>query len=433
MKKPLGIALLGCGVVGSGVVKLLLEQADRLHTRAGRPLVLKHVVVRETEKERLVSVPYSVLSSKPEVVFHDPQVDVVIELIGGLEPARSYILKSFEHKKHVITANKSVLATHGDELFSAAHRHGCTLGFEASVGGGIPIVHALSHGLAANQITSIKAILNGTTNYVLSAMSQRSLSYTDALLEAQRLGYAEADPSMDVSGADSAQKLALLSRLCFGISITGDAIERRGIESVELVDIQYARIMGYVIKLIAEAWMSDHRVALHVEPTLVSRFDPLAQMPGPYNAIKVVGDVVKDTLLCGPGAGQLPTASAVIADLIDLALGHAAITFDSMRLWSPDKGIGLRSPSEIESRFYLRVNAMETPGSLAQVAGILGKEKISVASIVQHEQLETQRGLAVPIVISTHATNLGAIRRAVHDMNELNCCLSPCIYMPIAD
>jgi len=174
-------------------------------------------------------------------------------------------------------------------------------------------------------------------------------------------------------------------------------------------------------------------VALHVEPTLVHRFDPLAQMPGPYNAIEVVGDVVKDTLLCGPGAGQMPTASAVVSDLIDLALGHAAINFNSMRLWSPDKGIGLRSPSEIESRFYLRVNAEERPGSLAQVAGILGKEKISVASIVQHEQLETQRGLAVPIVISTHATNLGAIRRAVFAIDELTSCLTPSIYMPIAE
>lgn len=431
--KPLGVALLGCGIVGSGVVRLLTEQAKRLETHAGRALQLRHVVVREAEKERQVSVPDQLLSTDADKVIADKSVDVVVELMGGLEPARSHMLRSFESKKHVITANKAVLATHGDELFAAARKHGCTLGFEASVGGGIPIVHALSQGLAANQVTAIKAILNGTTNYILTAMSDRSLSYSDALLEAQRLGYAEADPTLDVNGMDSAQKLAILSRICFGISINGDDIERRGIQNVELVDMQYARIMGYVIKLIAEAWMSEHRVALHVEPTLVSRFDPLAQMPGPYNAIEVVGDMVTDTLLCGPGAGQMPTASAVVSDIIDLALGHAEINFASMRLWAPDRGIGLRSPSEIESRFYLRVNAQEQPGSLAQVAGVLGHEKISVASIVQHEQLETQRGLAVPIVISTHATNLGAIRRAVQLIDKLNCCLAPSIYLPIAE
>lgn len=431
--KPLGVALLGCGVVGSGVVRLLTEQATRLAQRAGRLLQLRHVVVRDAEKERLFAVPPQLVSTRDEVVYQDPDVEVVVELMGGLEPARTRILNCFKHRKHVITANKAVLATHGDELFRAAHDAGCTLGFEASVGGGIPIVHALSQGLAANDIIAIKAILNGTTNFILTSMSEKNISYSDALLEAQRLGYAEADPTLDVSGMDSAQKLAVLSRICFGVSIQGDAIERRGIQGIELVDIQYARIMGYAIKLVAEAWMSEHRVALHVEPTLVHRFDPLAQMPGPYNAIEVVGDVVKDTLLCGPGAGQMPTASAVVSDLIDLALGHAAINFNSMRLWSPDKGIGLRSPSEIESRFYLRVNAEERPGSLAQVAGILGKEKISVASIVQHEQLETQRGLAVPIVISTHATNLGAIRRAVFAIDELTSCLTPSIYMPIAE
>lgn len=431
--KPLGIALLGCGVVGSGVVRLLTEHRERLERRAGRSLQLHKIVVRDVEKERLVKIPAELISTDFETVFNDPKVDVVVELMGGVEPARTHMLRSFALKKHVITANKAVLATHGDELFAAAHKAGCTLGMEASVGGGIPIIHALTQGLAANQITAIKAILNGTTNFILAAMSDRHLSYDDALREAQRLGYAEADPTLDVTGMDSAQKLAVLARICFGVSIQGDSIERRGIQKIDLLDIHYAREMGYVIKLIAEAWMSEHRVALHVEPTLISRFDPLAQMPGAYNAIELVGDMVKDSLLCGPGAGQMPTASAVVADIIDLALGHAAISFNSMKLWETDRGIGLRSPSEIESRFYIRVNAEEQPGSLAKITGILGHEHISVASIVQHEQLETQRGLAVPIVISTHATNLGAIRKAIQSIDNLNCCLAPSIYMPIAE
>jgi homoserine dehydrogenase len=431
--QPLGIALLGCGVVGSGVARLLLEHKDRLMARAGRSLELRHVVVRDAEKERLTTIPSELLSTHPEAVFDDTNVNVVVELMGGLEPARAWMLRSFAAGKDVVTANKAILSTYADQLFSAAHAAGRTLCFEASVGGGIPIVHALCDGLAANQVTSIKAIVNGTTNYILSAMSDRGLSYADALLEAQRLGYAEADPAMDINGTDSAQKLALLARLAFGVSIKGDDIERRGIQNVEQVDIQYARLMGYVIKLIAEAWMSEHRVALHVEPSLVNRFDPLAQMPGPYNAIEVVGDVVKDTLLCGPGAGQMPTASAVVSDLIDLALGRAQITFTHMKLWAPDRGIGLRSPSEIQSRFYIRANVEEQPGTLASVAGILSKEKISVASIVQHEQLATQRGLAVPIVISTHAANLGAIRRAVQHIDDLPMSLAPAVYMPIVE
>ena len=225
--KPLGVALLGCGVVGSGVVRLLLEHSDRLQRRAGRPLELRHVIVRDTEKERLVKVPDHIQGTDFQIVLEDPKVDVVVELMGGLEPARSHILSCFVHRKHVVTANKAVLATHGDELFSAAHEAGCILAFEASVAGGIPLVQALSQGLAANQVTAIKAILNGTTNFILTAMSDRQLSYDDALLEAQRLGYAEADPTLDVSGMDSAQKLAVLARLCFGVSIQGDAIERR--------------------------------------------------------------------------------------------------------------------------------------------------------------------------------------------------------------
>jgi len=431
--KPLGVAVLGCGVVGSGVVRLLLEHHDRLAARTGRPLELRHVVVRDVDKERLTTIPDGLLATHPEVAFDDPAVDVVVELMGGLEPARTWVLKSFAAGKDVVTANKAILSAYADQLFSAAHETGRTLCFEGSVGGGIPIVSALNMGLAANQVTSIKAILNGTTNYILTSMSDRGLSYADALLEAQRLGYAEADPSLDVNGTDSAHKLALLARLAFGVSIRGDHVERRGIQNVEQVDIQYTRLMGYVIKLVAEAWMSEHRVALHVEPSLVNRFDPLAQMPGAYNAIEVVGDIVKDTLLCGPGAGQMPTASAVVADLIDLALGRAQITFKHSKLWAPDRGIGLRSPSEIQSRFYIRANVEEQPGTLASVAGILGKEKISVASIVQHEQLATQRGLAVPIVISTHTANLGAVRRAVQHIDDLPMSLAPAVYMPIVE
>lgn len=430
--KPLGIALLGCGVVGSGVAKLLIEQKERLTERAGRPLELRHVLINNKSKQRPAYVPTSTITDDVEKILTDADTHIVIELMGGLEPARGYILRTMRAGKDVVTANKAVLATHGDELFLAAHQLNRTITFEASVGGGIPIINAISQGLAANQIISIKAIVNGTTNYILTEMAERGLTYGAALKEAQEQGFAEADPTLDVSGMDSAHKLALLARLAFGVSISGEKIEREGIENVQSIDIQFAQSMGYVIKLLAEAWLSENRVALHVEPTLVHQHDPLALIRGPYNAIDVVGDVVKDTLFCGPGAGQMPTASAVVADVVDLAVGRAQMTFNSLKLWAPDRGIGLRSPSEIASRFYLRVNTHEAPGVVSQVTGVLGLENISLASVVLHEK-HLSKTQSVPIVILTHPTNLGAVRRAIARLDSLHCSGGPTVFYPIAE
>jgi homoserine dehydrogenase len=366
-------------------------------------------------------------------VCQDPNVQVAIELIGGVEPARTMILDLLAAGKDVVTANKAVLAQHGDEIFDAARRHGRTVAFEASVAGGIPIVAALGQGLAANQVTAIKAILNGTSNFILSQMTEQGQAYVEALAEAQRRGYAEADPTLDVDGTDAVHKLAVLARLAFGVAVPLAAIDRRGITVVQPADLRLAGELGYVVKLIAEAWLHEDRVALHVEPTLVRRYHPLAEVRGAYNAVHVVGDVVGDTLYHGQGAGGAPTASAVLADLMDLAVGRAQLTFRTLKLWAPNPAITLRSAADIRSRFYLRVNVEDRPGVIAEVAGVLGQHQISIASVIQHEALDDHEGLTVPVVIMTHTTPLGTFRAAVAQIDGLRAVTAASTYFPVAD
>ena len=429
----LGVALVGCGTVGSGVARLLLEQSRRLSERTGHVLVLRRVAVRHPQKQRPVTLPRDLLTTDIGQICRDPSISVAMELIGGIEPARQIILDLLASGKDVVTANKAVLALHGSELFAAAHRHKRTLAFEASVAGGIPIVAALAQGLAANQVQSIKAILNGTSNFILSQMTDHGQTYAAALAEAQARGYAEADPTLDVNGTDAAHKLAILARLAFGVDVPIEAIDLRGIDNVQPADVRFAGELGYVVKLIAEAWTDDHRVALHVEPTLVRRFDPLAEVRGAYNAIHVVGDVVGDTLYYGQGAGGQPTASAVLADLMDLAVGRAQLTFRTLRLWEVNERIRLCGADDIKSRFYLRVNVEDRPGVIAEVAGVLGRHLISIASVMQHEALEEHEGLSVPVVIMTHNTNLGTFRRAVVEIDQLASVSSASTYFPVAE
>jgi homoserine dehydrogenase len=430
---PLGIAILGCGTVGSGVVKLLLEQPRRLAERAGRPLVLRRVVVKHPEKARPVSLPRELLTTDAAQVFRDPSVHIVVELIGGLEPAASLIQKALQSGKDVVTANKALLAERGTEIFRTAHEHGRAVAFEGSVAGGIPIIAALSQSLAANQVSTIKAILNGTSNFILTRMTEEGGSYAEALAEAQRLGFAEADPTLDVDGSDAAHKLAILARIAFSAHVPPEKIERRGISDIQACDIKYAGELGYVIKLLAEAWLSENQLALHVEPTLLRRLDPLAQVRGAYNAIHVVGDAVGDTLYYGKGAGQMPTASAVVADIIDLAVGRAQQTFRTLRLWASHPQLAFRSADSIRSRFYLRMNVEDRPGVLAEVAGILGKFEVSIASLVQHEPLEEHEGLIVPLVIRTHNAGIANLKHALTEIDRLQCVVPPSTYFPVAE
>jgi homoserine dehydrogenase len=437
VSEPLNIALIGCGTVGTGVARLLLEQPGRLAARANRPLVLRRVVVRDPSRQRLEGLPRELLTTDLAQVLKDPSIHVGVELVGGVEWARAAVLDLLAAGKHVVTANKALLARHGAEVFDAARRHERAVAFEASVAGGVPIIAALSQGLAANQILALQGILNGTCNFILTGMTEYGHSYAAALAEAQRRGYAEADPSLDVDGTDSVHKLAILAQIAFGLTVPVSAIDRRGIANFHEMDIRFAGELGYTIKLLAEAWLETtpaRQLALHVSPVLLRHHTPLAQVRGAYNAVQVVGDAVGDTLYYGQGAGQMPTASAVVADLIDLAVGRAQRTFQTLRLWSGNGSeLALKPSAMVRSRFYLRLLVADRPGMLAQITRVLAEHQISISSVIQHEALEDHEGDIVPLVIMAHTALTGSFRAAVADIDKLSGVAQAGVYFPVAD
>ena len=454
MSDTLGIALVGCGTVGSGVAHVLLTRAERITQRAGRALALRRVVVRDPSKPRDPLVPRELISTDISAAIHDPSVHVVVELIGGTTTAKSVVLDSLAAGKHVVTANKALLADAGGEVFEAARKAERTVCFEAAVAGGVPVIRALGESLAANQVTAIQAILNGTSNFILTAMAERGMSYAAALTEAQKLGYAEADPTLDVDGSDATHKLAVLAQIAFGVTAKPHEIVRQGIDTIDAIDIGFANELGYTIKLLAEAWTGGHgsagngakqsrgaapadhgapTVALHVAPVLLRHTDLLAQVRGAYNAVLVYGDIVGETLYQGPGAGRLPTASSVVADLIDLGVGRAQRTFAAAKLWSREgRGFTVEPPERVRSRFYLRLQVADRPGVLADITRILADEEISISSLVQHEAAE-EGGGPVPLVIVTHYAATGRFRKALTRINALSTTAAPAVFFSMGD
>ncbi len=439
MSEPYNIALIGCGTVGSGVARLLLDEPERLAARAGRPLLLRRVVVRDVAKKRDVALPPHLVTSNLQTVLDDRDIQLAVEVVGGVDWTRRAVLDLLTAGKDVVTANKALLAQHGAEIFDAGRRHGRAIAFEASVAGGIPIIAALTQSLAANRIISLQGILNGTCNFILTGMSQHGRSYAEAMADAQRRGYAEADPSLDVDGTDAAQKLAILAQIAFGVTVPVPAIPCRGIADIQPADIRFAHELGYTIKLLAEAWLDGNELALHVAPVLLRHLTPLAQVRDAFNAINVIGDAVGHTLYYGCGAGQMPTASAVVADIIDMAVGRAQRTFQTLRLWSgpgsrgEDNGITLRPPASVKTRFYLRLLVRDQPGVLADVARILANHHISISSVIQHEALEEHAGDTVPLVIVTHVAPTGDFTATLADIDRLESVTAPSVYYPMED
>ena len=414
------VAIVGMGTVGTGVARLLLDHGDRLARHAGRVLWLEKATVRDLSKVRNIRLPDGILTGDLQSILTNPEIEVVAMLVGGLEPARTYMLQLLEAGKDVVTANKAVLAEHGEELFDRARALGRTIAFEASVGGGIPIIANISQCFSANQILSLRGILNGTSNYIISQMDEQGADYAVALKHAQELGYAEADPTMDVDGSDAAQKLAILAHLAFGVRVKWREIYRRGLEAFQLADLKYAAELGYRIKLIATAHLQENGLELHVSPTLIRRGRPLAEVRGAYNAVTVVGDAVGDMFFHGQGAGQMPTASAVVADMIDTAAGRTDITFRRLELWSDrESKIGLLPYEQTLSRYYMRFFVADEPGVLSQITGILGKHGISIASIIQHEPTSDHQPRQVPLVIMTHEANEKAASLANEEIRKL--------------
>jgi homoserine dehydrogenase len=431
---PLRVALFGLGNVGTGVARILLTQADRIARRAGRPVELSKVVVRDLRKPRKIDLPAGILTDDHRAVINDRRIDVAVELIGGVELARDVFLALLDSGKDVVTANKALLCEHGDVLFERARKNGRAIAFEAAVAGGIPIIACINQSLTANQITRIEAILNGTSNFILTEMFARERPYDEVLAEAQRLGYAEADPTLDVNGSDAAQKLAILARLAFGTKVEIGAFTRQGIDTLELADLKYADELGYTVKLLAVAKLVDGQLEMHVQPTLVRHDSPLARCGGAFNMIALEGDAVGNTWYSGAGAGQMATASAVVADLIDVASGRAALSFPRMDIWQERLPCPVQAPREVANRYYLRFNVLDRLHVFADIADILGRNGISLASIIQHEAPENEAGESiVPLVVMTHRTTYGRLLTADRELDRLDSLCGPRIRMPVAD
>ncbi|MAT15724.1 MAG: homoserine dehydrogenase [Planctomyces sp.] len=438
MSETVKIALIGLGTVGTGVARVVLEESERLTRRCGKKIEIAKVVVRDLSRTRQIDLPPGLVTDNLQEVLDDDSITVAVQLIGGIHPAKQYMEQLIDAGKHIVSANKALLCQHGTELFARAREKGRTIAFEAAVAGGIPIIHVLSQAMSGNQITAIEAILNGTSNFILSEMFLGGRSYEDVLAEAQELGYAEADPTLDVDGTDAAQKLGLLVQLAFGTKVTLDQFPKQGIDTLPLEDLLYAYELGYSIRLIAVARLVKDELELHVQPTLVPLDKPLAQVHGPNNMIALEGDVVGKTWYQGLGAGQNPTASAVISDLVDTVAGRNELIFPFMDLWNEGKQLEVMPAEEIRRRYYLRFNVLDQPHVFAEMADVLGRNQISLASIIQHETPEAPEAngdskQVVPVVIMTHMTTEGRIRAANEELSKLNSIREDRVILPVLD
>ncbi len=416
-RKVIGIGLLGLGVVGGGVLKAVNGKSMLLAEEIGLPVSVIKVLVRDLNKERDLEVTKSLLTTDPMEVISNPDVDVVIEVMGGEQPALDYISKAIQMGKSVITANKEVMAKHGHELLGMAMEKGVHLLFEASVGGGIPIIGPLTKDLAANNIEATRAIINGTTNYILTKMSYEDVEFGDALREAQALGYAEADPASDVEGTDAAYKLAILASLAFRTRVKDEDVYREGISSITAKDIRYADELGYAVKLMAIARRRGDSIEARVHPVLVPKDTPLGKVDGVFNAVEVECDMVGKVLFHGRGAGEFPTTSAIIGDLIEA--GRAIV--DGLSTSRPryiEDSIKICPMSDLATRYYIRVTVADQAGVLAQLSKILGELQISIASVMQKESdpaLQTAE-----LVITTHISKEMDVQQAMKGLQELH-------------
>ena len=413
----LKVGLAGFGTVGAGVVKLLHSKRREIARKTGVLIDLVRIVDKDITSPRGVKIPGKLLSRNLSSILEDEDIEVVVELIGGIREARALHLEAFKRGKSVVTANKALLAAYGGELFARAQDAGVALSFEASCSSGVPVIAALRDGLIANRLTHIWGILNSTSNYILSRMAKEKVEYKEALKTAQEEGYAESRPHLDVQGVDAAHKLSILARLGFGVDFNWGEIFHEGITRVKPRDIDYAAKLGYVVKPLAIGKSTGNSIELRVHPTLVPLTHPLSTVDGINNAVWVRGDAVGEVLFYGQGAGQMPAASAVVSDLIDVALGRAKISLKELNIYpGKSKIVPLKPMGKIITRYYLRVTALDKPGVLAQVAGILGKHKISISSVIQQE---SGKAGAVPVVIMTHQAREENMQKALKEIDLL--------------
>jgi homoserine dehydrogenase len=415
---PIGVALLGMGGVGSGVAEILTTRAGEYARTVGRPLAIRRILVRDRSKPRSVSVDRGLITTDVEEIFTDESVHVVIEVMGGEEPAYTYLRRALETGRYVVTANKEVMAKHGPELLAVARAGGVDILYEASVGGGIPLIAPLKRDLLANQITAIRAIINGTTNYILTRMAREGADYAVALAAAQELGYAEPDPRNDVEGIDAAFKLAIMSSLAFRTQVRPEDVFHDGITRLTGRDFRYAAELGYAIKLLAIGRRQDHTVQARVHPSLIPLDAPLAKVDGVFNAVQVEGDLTGMVFLQGRGAGSMPTTSAVVADLLNVAHGIAQGAPERF-VWREDPAAVITPMDDVRTRYYLRLRVADRAGVLAQITRVLGEaHDISIASIIQKEANEHDQTAA--LVIMTHEAREAAMRAALDEVGRLD-------------
>ncbi|MBI5936240.1 MAG: homoserine dehydrogenase [Betaproteobacteria bacterium] len=419
--KPIHIGLLGLGTVGGGTLTVLRRNKEEIARRAGREIRVVQAAVRDLAKAKAFAGEGLDLTTDPMVVVDNPAIDIVVELIGGIEPARALVLKAIQNGKHVVTANKALIAKHGNEIFAAAQAKGVMVAFEAAVAGGIPIIKAIREGLSANRIQWLAGIINGTTNFILSEMRDKGLAFDTVLKEAQRLGYAEADPTFDVEGVDAAHKLAILSAIAFGVPMQFDAAYIEGISKLTQEDIRYAEELGYRVKLLGITKRRDDGIELRVHPTLIPEKRLIANVNGAMNAVLVNGDAVGATLYYGKGAGAEPTASAVVADLVDVTRLHTADPHHRVPhlAFQPDQLTDLKvlPMDEVATSYYLRMRALDKPGVLADITRILADLDISIDAMMQKEPAEGEK--QADIIILTHVALEKHVNAAIAKIEAL--------------
>ncbi|OGW41288.1 MAG: homoserine dehydrogenase [Nitrospirae bacterium RBG_13_39_12] len=425
----INVGIIGFGTVGTGTVRILLENKEVLKERLGFEIKLRRIAVRNIRLQRGVKVPKGILTTDVDAVLNDPDIDIVAELIGGIRPAKDFMLKAIRNGKHVVTANKALLATEGNEIFFAAQKAGVEVGFEASVAGGIPIIKVIREGLVANRIKAVYGIINGTSNYILTKMTEENVEFSDALREAQELGYAEADPTLDIEGIDSAHKLAILASLCYGIPVPYKNIYTEGISNISTQDISFASDLGYKVKLLAIAKESDNKIELRVHPTMLPKNYLISKVGGSFNAVYVEGDATGSTLYYGRGAGDMPTGSAVVSDIADIArnikknaIGRVPVITKTV------KDVRIKKIDDVMSMYYFRFSALDRPGVLSKISGILGKYNISIASVIQKGR---RIGEAVPLVVLTHEAREKDVRQAIKEIDRLNVVMDKTVFMRV--
>ncbi len=416
-KDAIGIALLGMGVVGGGVADVITRKRSHLTDMVGCPIELKGALVRDVSKQRATELPPGVITTKVEDILSNPEVDVVVEVMGGQDPAFDYIRKSISLGKHIVTANKEVMARHGPDILTLSRKKGVQTLFEAAVAGGTPIIAPLLRDLVANEVLTIHGIINGTTNYILTSMSQGGADFGETLAEAQRLGYAEADPTNDVEGIDAAYKLAILATLGFRARVKDTDVFHEGISRLRARDFQYARELGYAIKLLGIATSDNGSVQARVHPAFVREDAMIAKVDGVLNAVEIQTDLAGKLLFHGAGAGSMPTTSAVIADIVDIARNLAGNVVPPP-IGELSEHTQVQPIAELQTRYYIRMTATDKPGVLAQVGGVLGNRDISIASAIQKETDEVAQ--RAEIVLMTHRANESDMQQAIRELEALD-------------